>query len=358
MANTTYYNLKKPLGTDYYNVEDFNDNADAIDAALHGLEAGKVAATNGDVSNTKAVTFSSVTASYPEISANSTLKVIFGRIKKFLADLKANCITGLSVSGRTITYTKAGGTTGTITTQDTTYNAASTSAAGLMSASDKIKLNEIESGAQVNTVTGVKGANEGSYRTGQINLTAANIAAAPTSHASTESTFGLGNQSAYGHVKIIDSLAERAYAAGEVLSAHMGGELQKRLTAGITGKAVSRDAWSWGGSFDPSTSYVTVWRSGDVVVVTLAAGISSAIPAKTDRNILTNLPAARNRVYAALTCVAFDNNNAPASIVGTAMCSIRPEDNAAVLKVDKNLNPTALPYGALYGTIVYTTSEA
>lgn len=358
MANTTYYDLKKPLGTDYYNVEDFNDNADAIDAALHGLETGKVAATNGDISETKAVTISAVTASYPEISANSTLKVIFGRIKKFLADLKANCITGLSVSGRTITYTKAGGTTGTITTQDTTYNAASTSAAGLMSASDKIKLNGIESGAQANAVTGVKGANEGTYRTGQINLTAANIGAAPTSHASTESTFGLGNQSAYGHVKLIDSLDERAYSAGEALSAHMGGELQKRLTAGITGKAVSRDAWSWGGSFDPSTSYVTVWRSGDVVVVTLAAGISSAIPAKTDRNILTNLPAARNRVYAALTCVAFDNNSAPASIVGTAMCSIRPEENAAVLKIDKNINPTALPYGALYGTIVYTTSEA
>lgn len=358
MANTTYYNLKKPLGTDYYNVEDFNDNADAIDTALHGLEAVKVAATDGDVSNTKAVTFSSVTASYPEISANSTLKVIFGRVKKFLADLKANCITGLSVSGRTITYTKAGGTTGTITTQDTTYNAASTSAAGLMSATDKIKLNGIESGAQANTVTGVKGNAESTYRTGQVNITPANIGAPNISHASAETTFGLGNQSAYGHVKIIDSLDERAYAAGEVLSAHMGGELQKRLTAGITGKAVQRDAWSWGGSFDPSMSYATVWRSGDVVVVTLAAGISSAIPAKTDRNILTNLPAARNRVYAALTCVAFDNNSAPESIVGTAMCSIRPEDNAAVLKVDKNLNPTALPYGALYGTIVYTTSEA
>ena len=48
-------------------------------------------------------------------------------------------IKGLSVSGKTITYTKGDGTTGTITTQDTTYGIASTSANGLMSSSDKKK---------------------------------------------------------------------------------------------------------------------------------------------------------------------------------------------------------------------------
>lgn len=101
-------------------------------------------------------------------------------------------ITGMSVSGKVITYTKGDGTTGTITTQDTnttysamtgatasaagaaglvpapaagkntsflrgdgtwvvptntTYNAATTSAAGLMSAADKTKLDGIETGA-------------------------------------------------------------------------------------------------------------------------------------------------------------------------------------------------------------------
>jgi uncharacterized protein (UPF0335 family) len=58
-------------------------------------------------------------------------------------------IVGLSVSGKTITYTKNNGTTGTITTQDTntTYSAATTSAAGLMSAADKTKLNGIATGA-------------------------------------------------------------------------------------------------------------------------------------------------------------------------------------------------------------------
>ena len=37
-------------------------------------------------------------------------------------ETKANAITGLSVSGKTITYTKGNGSTGTITTQDTTYS--------------------------------------------------------------------------------------------------------------------------------------------------------------------------------------------------------------------------------------------
>ena len=39
---------------------------------------------------------------------------------------------GLSVSGKTVTYTKGDGTTGTITTQDTTYGAATVSALGLV----------------------------------------------------------------------------------------------------------------------------------------------------------------------------------------------------------------------------------
>ena len=52
---------------------------------------------------------------------------------------------------------------------------ASTSAAGWMSKDDKVKLNGIETGAQVNTITGVKGNSETSYRTGNVNITASNI---------------------------------------------------------------------------------------------------------------------------------------------------------------------------------------
>lgn len=72
--------------------------------------------------------------------------------------------------------TAAGATTVTIPS-----TAASADGAGLMSASDYTKLSGIEAGAQVNTITGVKGDAESSYRTGNVNLTPANIGAVATS---------------------------------------------------------------------------------------------------------------------------------------------------------------------------------
>lgn len=59
--------------------------------------------------------------------------------------------------------------------ENTTYNNATQSSSGLMSSTDKTKLDGVEEGAQVNTVTGVKGSSETSYRTGDINITKANI---------------------------------------------------------------------------------------------------------------------------------------------------------------------------------------
>lgn len=69
-----------------------------------------------------------------------------------------------------------------IPAQDTTYSVATISANGLMSSTDKSKLDGIATGAQVNSITGVKGNSESSYRTGNVNLTAANIGAAASSH--------------------------------------------------------------------------------------------------------------------------------------------------------------------------------
>lgn len=53
-------------------------------------------------------------------------------------ETKANAITGLSVSGKTITYTKGNGTTGTITTQDTNSDTKNT--AGSTDSSSKLFL--------------------------------------------------------------------------------------------------------------------------------------------------------------------------------------------------------------------------
>lgn len=41
-TNTTNYNLIKPDATDFYDIDDFNKNADAVDTAL----AGKAATTH------------------------------------------------------------------------------------------------------------------------------------------------------------------------------------------------------------------------------------------------------------------------------------------------------------------------
>lgn len=64
---------------------------------------------------------------------------------------------------------------GVITPTKKTVATVTTSADGLMSATDKTKLNGIETGAQVNSITGVKGIAENSYRTGNINLTPENL---------------------------------------------------------------------------------------------------------------------------------------------------------------------------------------
>ena len=66
----------------------------------------------------------------------------------------AKAIKTITRNGTTFTYTCMDGTTGTFTQQDnnTTYSAATTSAAGLMSAADKTKLNGIATGANKITV--------------------------------------------------------------------------------------------------------------------------------------------------------------------------------------------------------------
>lgn len=106
-------------------------------------------------------------------------------------------------------------------------------------------------------VTGVKGGAEDDYRTGQVNLTPANVGAAPTSHASTATTYGVGNASNYGHVKLSDATNGTAAAAS-------GG-------TAATPKAVS-DALAAAKSYadgkaDVNTTY-TLTKSGSTITLT------------------------------------------------------------------------------------------
>ena len=72
-------------------------------------------------------------------------------------------IKGLGINGKVITYTKGNGTTGTITTQDTTYNEATPTSAGLLSADDKKKMNLLSNHQQVFASYAVRLASHGTY---------------------------------------------------------------------------------------------------------------------------------------------------------------------------------------------------
>ena len=175
--------------------------------------AARVKLSGGELAGT-VVTFSDISDTAANVASGDTSATLWGKVKNWFSRLKAlafknkvaagdfeagaiknadvaadaaiaqskvsglmtDYVASISVSGRTVTYkNKNGVNMGSITTQDTTYELASQSSNGLMSSTDKTKLNGIESGAQKNTVLGVKGSSESAYRTGNVNITKANI---------------------------------------------------------------------------------------------------------------------------------------------------------------------------------------
>lgn len=88
--------------------------------------------------------------------------IVFGPATLDLSQyaLKSDAIKAITVSGTTLTITKADNTTQTLTTQDTTYVDATTSTSGLMSATDKTKLDGLSNytlpEASSSTLGGVK----------------------------------------------------------------------------------------------------------------------------------------------------------------------------------------------------------
>lgn len=178
------------------------------------------------------------------------------------------------------------------------------------------------------------------------------------SHASVETTFGLGNKSAYGHVKLVDGLDTEKYAAGEALSAYQGKVLKDRIDAGLLNvnkiSYYTDTTWSWGGHFTGPASWINVQRTGNLVNVTIAAFCSQRVDAKISRNIIQNLPPASTRVYFAPARLKWDSNLVVTGQDGYIMCAIRPDENPTVLKVDANINPTAIEVGdALFGSFTY-----
>lgn len=90
------------------------------------------------------------------------------------ADSKTDTVTLEAGSNVTLTPDAASDKV-TIAATDTTYANATSSSSGLMSSADKAKLDGIASGAEANVITGVKGSNESTYRTGNVSISKDNI---------------------------------------------------------------------------------------------------------------------------------------------------------------------------------------
>ncbi len=86
MQLTPNYNLKKPEGTDQVDIQDFNDNADIMDAELKK----KADSTGGDVSNMTIKTLEEPTSTqFPVPEAGESSKTFFGKVRKFMNDFKS-----------------------------------------------------------------------------------------------------------------------------------------------------------------------------------------------------------------------------------------------------------------------------
>lgn len=103
---------------------------------------------------------------------------------------------------------------------------------------EKEKLNTIEEGAQKNTITGIKGDAETSYRQGDVNITKANIGLdkvdnTPDAEKTVENATKLGNQAPdyYATSQSVADENERAIIAEQENSALIGSEIKRAESA-------------------------------------------------------------------------------------------------------------------------------
>lgn len=92
MKHTTNFRLIKPEYTDYYDIEDFNTNADAIDAELQrqkNVDIGQ----DEKIKELQNPTYT-VAESRKNIVSGEKIGVIFGKIARFFSDLKTVAFSG------------------------------------------------------------------------------------------------------------------------------------------------------------------------------------------------------------------------------------------------------------------------
>ena len=167
-------------------VEEIKDHCDEDYAVINHTHDAATASTSGSggaagfISATDQEKLNGISTG-AEVNQNAFANVTVGN-DTIAADAKQDTLTLTAGSNVTITADTTNDAV-TIAATDTTYSNATPStsgtggSAGLMSAVDKEKLDGIAAGAQVNSVTGVKGTKESTYRTGNVNLQSSDIGA-------------------------------------------------------------------------------------------------------------------------------------------------------------------------------------
>lgn len=197
-------------------------------------------------------------------------------------------------------------------------------------------------------------------------VTAVENGKAPNNHASTETTYGVGTQYSYGHLKLWGNLGTNPPSRGQYAAeADDLVQLYKDLSqkAWVPSGDYSAPGWTYGWRFVSADSRTYCRCAANCVyTVTFTAKVgSTAIAAATSSSIITNLPEAATRIYVQAYMVTYSGSTPVA--VTPVMCAIRPEntgiDNPArVLQIDGATNPLEIPSGAtIFGTFTYVSSR-
>ena len=236
-ANTTYSN--SGLGNGYATCSTAAATADKT-ATLSGYTL----TANGTV----AVKFTYDVPASATLNINSKgAKPIYYRGAAITADL---------IYAGDIAYFIYNGSQYCLITTDRSTRIASTSDSGLMASSMVTKLNGIAKGANKTTVdTAMSSSSTNPVQNKVVNT--ALSGKAPTSHASTATTYGVGTTSNYGHCMTINNVTTSAHANGKALSAYQGYLLANRL-------ANARKTW-WK-SFVSSTTTIAAGKSAEVSI--------------------------------------------------------------------------------------------
>ena len=163
-TKTEKLGLIKPEQTDFYNIDDFNENSDVLEQAYK-----EIGDRLTEIENPHHISGANETVLRSGEKLGVALYKIGQVINLFLSHF-ASSTKHITSEERNNWNAKA------------STSVATASEKGLMDSTDKVKLDGIATGAQVNTITGIKGNAEGSYRTGNVNITCANIGAAESSH--------------------------------------------------------------------------------------------------------------------------------------------------------------------------------